>query len=125
MNSAALIQRASGMPSNSMVGFHHWSCPLAVTVYGVELTTRSGWPSVLSSSHSDAGGQSIGGGRSAGLPSGAPASTHRTTVSISASVSEKSFLNAWMPTVRSMCQGGMMRRSTRSRICRTHGRTSS
>ena len=85
----------------------------------------SGWPSMPASSHSEAGGHSTGGGRSAGSPSGAPPATQRTTVSISSSVSEKSFLNAWIPTVRSMCHGGMMRRSTRSRICRTHGRTSS
>ena len=61
---------------------------------------------------------------SAGLPRGAPPSTQRTTVSISASVSDRSFWNAWMPTVRSMCHGGIWRVSTRSLMDRAHGRDS-
>ena len=40
----------------------------------------------------------FGAGMSFGSPCGAPASTHRTIVSICSSVSERSFLNFWMPT---------------------------
>ena len=43
-----------------------------------------------------------------GSPCGAPASTQRTMVSTSASVSERSFLNFWTPTVLSMSQGGIV-----------------
>src|SRR5207247_9165700 len=66
-----------------------------------------------------------GGGRSAGSPCGAPASTHLTMVAISASLSERSFLYCRMPTVLSRCHGGISRLATRWRIERAHGRTSS
>ena len=61
---------------------------------------------------------------SAGLPRGAPPSTQRTMVFNSASVSERSLLNSEMPTVLSMCQGGICRVDTRSRIERAQGRDS-
>ena len=48
------------------------------------------------------------------LPCGAPWSTHFRTVAIWSSVSERSFLNSWMPTVLSMCHGGICRASTRA-----------
>ena len=70
-------------------------------------------------------GESLAGGISFGSPFGAPASIQRTTVSSSASVSDRSFLNFWIPTVRSMCHGGIWRPVTRPLIERTHGRTSS
>ena len=70
-------------------------------------------------------GHSTGGGMSAGLPRGAPASTQATIVSISASVSEMSFSNSWMPIVLSMCHGGIERSATLVRMDRAHGRTSS
>ena len=60
-----------------------------------------------------------------GSPFGAPASTHRTMVSISSSLSERSFLKCWMPTVLSMCHGGICRAATRALIDRAHGRVSS
>ena len=50
-----------------------------------------------------------GGGMSAGLPAGAPASTHFAMVAISASVSDGSSLNLVMPTWRSMYHGGISR----------------
>ena len=56
--------------------------------------------------------------------SGAPASIHFSTVAICSSVIERSFLNFWMPTVRSICQGGICLSATRARIERAHGRTS-
>src|SRR2546422_11449751 len=55
----------------------------------------------------------------------APASTHFKMVSICASDSERSFLNFWMPTVLSICHGGIWRVSTRSRMALAQGRTSS
>ena len=61
---------------------------------------------------------------SSGLPRGAPASTHATMVSISAWLSERSYLKPWTPTLGSMYQGGMVRVDTLSRIDRAHGRVS-
>ena len=60
-----------------------------------------------------------------GSPFGAPASTQRTIVSICASLSDRSFLNSWMPIVLSMCHGGICRACTRALIDRAHGRDSS
>jgi hypothetical protein len=67
----------------------------------------------------------LAGGISFGSPFGAPASTHFTIVSISLSLSERSFSNSWMPIVLSMCQGGICRAATRFLIERAHGRDSS
>jgi hypothetical protein len=50
-----------------------------------------------------------GGGASAGLPSGAPASTQRAIVAISASLNDGSSLNLRIPTRRSMYHGGISR----------------
>ena len=61
---------------------------------------------------------------SAGLPRGAPASTHAEIVAISASVSDRSSLKCCTPTVLSMNQGGILRVTTLSRIERAHGRAS-
>ncbi len=60
-----------------------------------------------------------------GSPFGEPASTHFAMVSISLSVSERSFSNSWMPMVLSMCHGGICRACTRFLIDRAHGRDSS
>ena len=73
-------------------------------------------------SSSDA--SSIGGGASAGLPRGAPASTQRPMVAISSSDSDGSSLNARTPTLRSMYQGGISRCAVLSRMARAQGRTS-
>ena len=62
---------------------------------------------------------------SAGLPCGAPASTQALIVAMSPSDSDRLFLNSWMPTFRSMCQGGISRAATRDLIRRAHGRVSS
>jgi hypothetical protein len=67
---------------------------------------------------------STGGGMSAALPCGAPASTHFTIVAISSSVSDGSSLNFVMPTPRATCHGGMLRASTSRLIDRAHGRAS-
>ena len=47
-----------------------------------------------------------------GSPIGVPASTQFTMVDTCASVRLRSFLNCWMPTVRSMCHGGISRSDT-------------
>ena len=94
-------------------------------VYGVEWMTRSGGPPKRSAKfHTSSSANTAGGGRSAGLPCGAPASTHSTMVSISALVSDRSFWNSWMPTDLSMCHGGICRVSTRFLMERAHGRES-
>ena len=71
----------------------------------------------------------MGGGMSAGLPSGAPLSTQAAMASISASLSDGSFLKSWMPMSFSMYQGGMAsgwcRRPVRFLMLRAQGRTSS
>ncbi len=67
-------------------------------------------------------GHSTGFGMSFMSPFGAPAATHFTTVSISASLSERSFSKCWMPRLLSRCHGGICRVCTRSRIERAHGR---
>ena len=68
---------------------------------------------------------STGGGMSAGLPRGAPLSTQRAMVSISASLRDLSSLNSCTPMFLSMYHGGMVRVTTFSRIDRAHGRVSS
>jgi len=90
-------------------------------VYFGNWTTRSGLPIA----HSSPSANCRWAGMSAGLPRGAPASIHATIVSISLSASERLFLNSWMPTLRSMCHGGISRAETRVLIERAHGRTSS
>ena len=80
--------------------------PLAFSTYGFGIETiRSGFPIC----HLSRSLNWRGGGMSAGLPSGAPWSTQLEMVAISASVSEGSSLNLVMPTLRSMCQGGISR----------------
>ena len=69
-------------------------------------------------------GHRRGGGRSAGLPRGAPASTQLPISAISSAVSDGSSLNAWIPMFLSMNQGGISRASVRWRMERAQGRTS-
>ena len=71
---------------------------------------------LLAKFHTSSLANVFGGGMSFGSPCGAPASTHRTMVSICSSVSERSFLKCWMPTVLSMCHGGICRAATRALI---------
>ena len=70
-----------------------------------------------------------GAGMSAGSPCSAPVSAQRAIVAISASLSDQSSLNFWMPMFFSMYQGGMTpglsRSPVRYLIARAHGRTSS
>ena len=66
---------------------------------------------------------------SAGLPRGAPLSTHRAILAISASLSDGSSWNFWMPMFRSTYHGGMTPAfgpmAVRCFIARAHGLTSS
>ena len=90
------------------------------------MTTRSGSPPIWPARRqTSSAGHAMGGGRSAGLPRGAPTSTQAAIVAICSSVSEMSFANAWMPTVLSMCHGGISRATTLRRMARAQGRTSS
>src|SRR6185436_14248428 len=73
----------------------------------------------------DSSFQTFGAGMSFGSPFGAPAATHARIVSICSSLSDRSFLNFWMPTVLSMCHGGIWRAPTRDAIDFAHGRASS
>ena len=75
--------------------------------------------------HSSNDASCTGGGASAGLPRGAPASTHVPIVAISSSVSDASSLNVRTPTLRSMYHGGISRCAVRSLMARAQGRTSS
>ena len=75
--------------------------------------------------HWSPAGHSRGGGMSAGSPRRAPPSTQAAIVAISASLSDGSSLNAWMPMFLSMNQGGISRASVRLLMARAHGRTSS
>lgn len=95
------------------------SAASASTVPTRDETTRSGSPMVQ-----PAASQTSGGGRSAGFPRGAPASTQAAMVSISASLSEGSSLKCWMPMFLSMNHGGISRAAVRLRIDRAQGRTS-
>ena len=80
-------------------------------------------------SHSSAPAKTRGGGRSAGLPRGAPLSTQRAINPISSALRETSSLKSWMPTVLSMNQGGItptgLSRLVRCLMLRAQGRTSS
>src|SRR3989442_13509131 len=99
---------------------HSRHCPVG----GFRINS-GGPPNKSAKFHFDSFGHCFGGGISFGSPFGTPASTHFTIVSICASGSERSFLNFWMPTVLSICHGGIWRVITRSRIALAQGRTSS
>src|SRR6266852_2057832 len=80
------------------------------------LNTASGCP--ISHSLAYVGGA----GRSAGLPSGAPAFTHCTIVFFSASLRRRSLRNS--PCEGSACHGGIVPFDTRVSIDFAHGRAS-
>jgi hypothetical protein len=98
---------------------------LALTVSSVVLTIKSGSPIA----HFVASPQTRGGGMSAGLPCGAPLSTHLATLAISAALSDGSSRNFWMPMFFSTYQGGITPAlgpiPVRCLMERAHGRTSS
>src|SRR5262249_60270638 len=94
-------------------------------VYSGDFTTRSGAPYLLPIDQPASSFQTRGAGMSFGSPFGAPAETHARMVSICSSFSERSFLNFWMPTVLSMCHGGIWREPTRAAIDFAQGRASS
>src|SRR5215217_7317652 len=103
--SMARTQRGSARPVG-VVGRHHASWATAGIVYSGDLTIRSGAPYLEASGHPDpVSAHTFGAGMSFGSPFGAPAATHCRTDSICSSFSDRSFLNFWMPTVLSMCQG--------------------
>ena len=83
---------------------------------GISITT-SGVPICQPSLNRGAGGNAVA------SPSGAPASTHRTIVSFSASVSPRAFEK--VPTAGSACQGGISPVSTLFLMDRLQGRASS
>ena len=113
------------MPSGTGSSAPHQSGASAAMVTAGVVTIRSGSPM----SHSSAPAKTRGGGRSAGLPRGAPASTQRPIVSISAALSETSSLKSCMPMVLSMNQGGILPTApvwpVRCLMLRAQGRTSS
>ena len=117
----ARTHRSSVRPVGT-TGLYQASIAFAFCVYFGEVTTRSGLPYSFSKFQPSVAGHSIGFGMSLASPFGAPAATHFTTVSISLSESERSFSKSWMPSDLSMCQGGICRVCTRSRIDRAHGR---
>ena len=124
--SAARTQRGSSM-SMSANGRKNVSCATGGMVNGGKRTTVSGGPRPASTSRRKLSplGHSRGGGMRDRSPGGAPASTQRTTASISSSLSEMSLMNSWMPMVLSRNQGGISRLSTRALIERAQGRVSS
>ena len=61
---------------------------------------------------------------SAGLPCGAPLSTHAAIAASSSSLSEGSSLKRWTPMFLSMNQGGISRADVRFLMARAQGRTS-
>ena len=123
--SAARTQRGVSM-SASANGLKNVSCATGGIVNGGKRTTVSGGPRPASTSRRKLSpdGHSMGGGIRDRSPGGAPASTQRTTVSISASLSEMSLMNCWMPRVLSRNQGGISRAATRALIARAQGRAS-
>src|SRR5262249_61946228 len=122
--SMARTQRGSVRPVGTE-GRHHASCATGGIVYSGDFTTRSGAPYLLESDQPASSFQTLADGMSFGSPFGAPAAIHVMIVSIWSSLSDRSFLNFWIPIVLSMCQGGICRDPTRCPIERTHGRTSS
>src|SRR5262249_41259210 len=97
-----------------IVKFMYSSEPSGERVYSSGmLSTMSGLPILQSSLKLGCGG------RSRGLPSGAPASTHDTIVSMSFWVSWVELEN--LPNSGSAVHGGMSRLITFSRIDRAHG----
>src|SRR5438094_6303916 len=117
----ARTQRGSVNPVG-ITGLYQTSSPTAGTVLSGDLRINSGGPPNQSAKlHFDSSGHCFGGGISFGSPLGTPASTHFTIVSICASDNERSFLNFWMPTVLSICHGGIWRVITRSRIALAQG----
>ena len=88
--------------------------PRAGTLYGLGISITTSGLMFHPSRHS------MGGGMSFGSPSGAPASTHATSVLTSASVSLRSF--AKWPNRGSANHGGIFFVSTASLIDLAHGR---
>src|SRR5262245_28776434 len=116
----ARTQRGSVTP-DGVDRLSHASCECAGIVNCGDETTRSGAPKRPARFHIEASGHVTGFGMSFGSPCGAPASTHLVIVSISASLSDRSFLNSWMPMFLSMCHGGIWCAVTRALIERAHG----
>src|SRR3954453_16784882 len=107
------------------LGRHPASCATGGIVYSGDFTTRSGSPYLFAMLQPDSSFQTRGAGMSFGSPFGEPAATHARIVSIWSSFSERSFLYFWMPTVLSICHGGICREPTRCAIDLAQGRASS
>src|SRR6185295_1486018 len=123
--SIARTQRGSVIPDGVM-RLSQTSCETAGIVKSYDLMMRSGsfWPNCAAKFQPWPSGHCLATGMSFGSPCGAPASTQRTMVATWSSVSDRSFLNFWMPTVRSICHGGICRSATRALIDLAHGRAS-
>ena len=120
--SMARTQRGSSR-SIGVTRLSHASCDTAGIVNESDFTTRSGsLPSTFEKFQVCSVGHLMASGMCFGSPCGAPASTHFTMVSSSWFVSESSFLNLVMPTVRSIWNGGIECSSTRALMERAHGR---
>src|SRR4051812_11393394 len=102
----ARTHRASVRPVG-VSGRHHASCPSAGTVHGSDFTVRSGCPYLAVIVQPWPSAHLMAGGMSARLPFGAPVAIHDEIVAICSSVRDLSFLNFWIPTVRSICHGGI------------------
>src|SRR4051794_23744532 len=100
----ARSQRSSFRPV-STTGRHHWSGALAGIVKGADWTTRSGAPRFSDNNHASSLGHLTGAGKSRLSPNGDPESIHLTIVSISPSLSDRSFLNCWIPIFLSRYHG--------------------
>src|SRR5688572_15936366 len=103
MNSADAANRSSVRPSGDLPRLPLQSDAIAETNTDGDDTIRSGLPSA----HSPTPSSLSGGGASAGLPRGAPASAHAPIIAICASDSEMSSFTFWMPMFVSRNQGGI------------------
>src|SRR5439155_860682 len=113
--------RSSVSPVGMRPKSPHRSGPAVGTTTSCDRSTRSCSPIVHLSTLSNW----RGGGMSAGLPRGAPLSTHFPILAISSSLSDGSFLNFWMPMFFSMYHGGISRAAVCRLMADAHGRTCS
>ena len=95
--------RSSSSPTGTLSISPHQSGAPPFTRISFVLTIRSGCPAIQVSLL----GNTLGGGMSAGSPSGIPFSTHAAIAATSQSLSDGSFLKCWIPMSFSTYQGGI------------------
>src|SRR6266446_9008133 len=115
------MYRSSFSPVSTVKSRHESGSIGPMTCSFGSCTVRSGLPMC----HRSVSSNTRAGGMSAEFPLGLPSSTHLTMVATSRSESDGSSLNFWMPTLRSMYQGGISRLDTLILIDVAHGRASS